>query len=197
MIDVFIDMDSTMNDFAKGYVNYFNHLYKTNHKLRKKNLTRYEISKSIPGISESEAITTRAAIFSFPGFWFDLPIYPNVATTVEWISENFNTYVLTAPWIDYRDCVKEKYLWIEEHLPFIPLNKVIFCHDKHLIHRNSILIDDHANNIGKFQGHTLKYSYPYNENVASNWAAGNWKKVLKVMKSIKKDVDKNGQITKY
>jgi len=162
MIDVFIDMDSTMNDFAKGYVNYFNHLYKTNHKLRKKNLTRYEISKSIPGISESEAITTRAAIFSFPGFWFDLPIYPNVATTVEWISENFNTYVLTAPWIDYRDCVKEKYLWIEEHLPFIPLNKVT-----------------------------------YNKNVASNWAAGNWKKVLKVMKSIKKDVDKNGQITKY
>jgi len=184
-MDVFIDMDSTMNNFASGYINYYNKRFGTNVSLTKTHLTNYEISKCIPGLPEDEAVRARNDIFGTPNFWIDLPIYPGVREAVEWISNNFNTYILTAPWIPYKDCAKEKYIWIENHLPFFPLDKVIFCHDKHLINKDSLLIDDHVKHIEGFKGKTLKINYPYNNVAAATYDADDWFEILKVMKSIK------------
>lgn len=196
MVDVFIDMDSTMNDFATGYVNYYNKLYGTSHKLSRKDLIQYEISKCIPDLTDDEAFDSRERIFGTPGFWVDLPIYPNASQVIEWINSNFNTYILTAPWVNtYGICIPEKYEWVQKHLPFFPLNKVIFMHDKHLIHPDSVLIDDHAKNLGRWRGKTIKYVYPYNKNSLSHFEADSWNKVGRLMKGIKKDLEKHGRIT--
>lgn len=186
MIDVFVDMDSTMNDFAAGYIKYFNRIYGTKHKLSRKDLFRYEISKCIPGLNDDKALEAKFNIFSTPGFWVDIPIYPGVKKTMKWMNDNLNTYILTAPWFDYEDCVKEKYRWIKHHLPFFPLDKVIFCHDKHVIHNNSILIDDNVKNLHAFKGKVLKINYPYNSDATVDYAAKTWGQVLTVMKYIKK-----------
>lgn len=181
MTDIFIDMDSTMNDFTAGYVSYYNSLYGTKHVLNNKDLLIYEISKCIPGLSDESAMRARDEIFSTPGFWYDLPIYPDVKEAVDWLYNNFNTYILTAPWIPYKDCPKEKYMWIEKHLPFFPLENVIFCHDKHLIHENSLLIDDNPKHLTTFNGKTLKINYPFNKNVLTHYEADNWKGILSVI----------------
>ncbi len=183
--DVFVDMDSTMNNFAEGYINYFNKLYGTNHKIRHNDLVQYEISKCIPGLKEEDAVNARAEIFSTPGFWVDIPIYPNVTETMKWMTENMSVYILTAPWVKNKQCAVEKYEWIEKHLSFFPLDKVIFCHDKHMIHKNSLLIDDYPKNIGRFQGKTMKYMYPFNEMTPANYEVRNWKHILRTMKKIK------------
>jgi 5'(3')-deoxyribonucleotidase len=195
-MDIFVDMDSTMNNFTEGYVNYYNKLHGTSHKIKTKDLVTYEISKCIPGISEEEAVAARTKIFSTPGFWVDIPPYDNMVKTMEWINDNFTTYILTAPWINYDGCVAEKYEWMRKHLPFIPLDRVIFSHNKQVIHSNSLLIDDYPKNLGTFQGRTMKYLYPFNKGAMSNFEAKDWKQVGKLMKGIKKDVDKNGKITK-
>jgi 5'-nucleotidase len=177
-------------------LNYYNKMYNANIKLRKKDLFRYEISKCIPGLEDDEAEKRRNIIFSTPGYWTDLPIYPNAAKVVEWIYQNFNTYILTAPWVDYRDCVPEKYDWIKNHLPFFNLQKVIFCHDKHIIHDQGILIDDNVKHINMFQGKTVRYAYPYNAQAMSTHSADNWNQVLSIMKKMKKELDKNGRFTR-
>lgn len=196
-MDVFVDVDNTLNNFTVGYTNYYNKIYGTNHIIKPKDLVQYEISKCIPGLSEEDVVETRSKIFSTPGFWVNIPIYNNAASALKWISENFSTYILTTPWLEYKDCVREKYEWIEKHLPFFPLNRVIFSHAKHLIHSNSLLIDDYPKNIGRFQGKTMKYLYPFNQHTMSNFEAKNWKQVLRLMKKIKKDVDVHGRITRF
>jgi len=181
-MDIFIDMDSTMNDFALGYVSYYNALYGTKHVLSNKNLLTYEISKCIPNLKEEEAIKARNEIFSTSNFWLDLPIYPNVVEAVEYMYNNFNTYILTAPWVMYKDCPKEKYEWVETYLPFFPLENVIFCHDKHLIHENSLLIDDNPKCLTSFSGKTLKINYPFNKDVITHYDANNWEGILSIVK---------------
>jgi len=196
-MDIFIDLDSTTNDFTKGYVSYYNKLYNKNVKLKKKDLLRYEISKTVHPSNEKEAEDIRSRIFSIPEFWTDLPLFPNAASSIEWIFDSFNTYIITAPWIPYKDCLKMKWEWIENNLPFFPLNKVIFSNDKSIIHKNSILIDDHPKHLIGTKGHTLKMNYPFNEKTPSTWEANNWKQILSIMKKIKKDLNKNGRITRY
>lgn len=196
-MDVFVDMDSTMNNFTAGYVNYYNRLYNTDHVIKKKDLVQYEISKCIPGISEKQAVEARTRIFSTPGFWVDIPAYDNMTKTMKWINENFNTYILTAPWIAYKGCVGEKYEWMEKHLPFIPLDKVIFSHDKSVIHKNSLLIDDYPKNLGTFRGKTMKYLYPFNAKSMANFEVKDWKQVLREMKKIKRDLGRHGSITRW
>jgi len=181
-MDIFIDMDSTMNNFTDGYISYYNHLYGTKHTLTNNDLLVYEISKCIPGLSNESAIKARDEIFSTPGFWYDLPIYSGVQKAVEWMYNNFNTYILTAPWVLYKDCPKEKYQWIEKYLPFFPLENVIFCHDKHLIHENSLLIDDNPKYLTSFSGKTLKINYPFNKDVITHYDADDWESILSIVK---------------
>lgn len=196
MLDVFIDVDSTLNDFSEGYYAYYNKIYGTSHKFKKRNLTQYEISKSIPGITEQEAIDARTKIFSTPGFWLDIPIYPNAAKAVKWINNNFRVFILTAPWVDYLDCAKEKYLWIQKNLPFLPINRVILSNNKSVIHRDSILIDDHINNLYSFKGKTIKFNQPYNKQGMANFEAGSWNQVLSIMKKIKRELERSGHINR-
>lgn len=195
-MDIFIDLDSTTNDFTTGYVNYYNKLYNKKVKLRKKDLYKYEISKVVHPHDDKEAEAIRSKIFSIPEFWTDLPLFPDAAASIEWIFNNFNTYIITAPWIHYEDCLKMKWIWIKEQLPFFPLNKVIFSNDKSIIHKDSILIDDNSKHLIKTKGKTIKMNYPFNKNTSSTWEANNWKQILRIMKRVKKDLN-NERIIKY
>lgn len=196
-MDIFIDIDSTISDFTAGYLKYYNKLYNKNVKLRKKDLIRYEISKTVHPSDEKEAEDIRSEIFAIPEFWEDLPLFPNAVETVEWIYNNFNTYLITAPWLPYKDCIRKKQEWVETNLPFFPLNKVIFTNDKSIIHSNSILIDDYEKHLLDTRGKTIKMKYPFNKDTPSTWEADNWKQILRIIKNVKKDLNKYGRIFKY
>lgn len=70
----------------------------------------------------------------------------------------FETYILTAPSIYNPMCYMEKRLWVEDHLGFEVLEKLIISPDKSLF-IGDYLIDDRATGNGqdKFQGKHLHF----------------------------------------
>lgn len=183
MYDVFIDMDATLNDFTKGYIKYYNRLFNEDVTLKDEDLFEYRISNCVPGVDESISIERRNRIFETPGYWFDIPIKEGAFWAVDWIYKNFNTYILSAPWVDSETCVWEKMQWIKKHLPFFDLNKVVFSSHKHIIHKDSILFDDKPQNLEEFRGKKIAFHYRFNESTKVDGRIHHWDEAQDVLEA--------------
>ena len=87
---------------------------------------------------------------SMPGFFRNLSPILSAIETVQWLasSEKLDIYILSAPSIKNPLCYTEKRLWVEAHLGFDFVNRLILSPHKHL-NKGDFLIDD--NRIGKGQ----------------------------------------------
>jgi len=181
---IFVDMDSTLNDFTTGYVAYYNKLYNKDVALENKDLLRYEISKALPGVSDKEAFEIRENIFSTNGFWKDIPIMKNAVNIMKELYDNYNVYIVTAPWKSSLNCYNEKIEWIAKHMPWFDLDKVIYCRDKHLL-RGDIIIDDNPHYITNHRcDWAIAPRYPFNINLPAFYF-NEWKEVPGIVKEIK------------
>src|SRR5680860_833592 len=63
---------------------------------------------------------------------------------VNWLCDNFDTWVLTSPSVENVLCYTEKVIWVKENFPDLDLHKqVIISPDKSCVgNKNDILIDD-------------------------------------------------------
>jgi len=73
-------------------------------------------------------------------------------------SNNYEPYILTAPSERNPLSYTEKRLWIEKHLGFDFVERLIICSDKSLL-RGDILIDDHISGKGQenFAGQLIHF----------------------------------------
>ena len=180
---IFVDMDSTLNDFTKGYVDYYNKLYNKNVKLKNKDLVKYEISKALPNVSDDDALVIRQDIFSTPGFWLDIPAMENAIVTMKHLYDNHEVYIVTAPWKTSLNCYNEKIQWIQRYMPWFDLDKVIYCRDKHLL-RGDIIIDDNPHYL---KTHNCDFAiaprYPFNSELPTFYF-DNWNEVENIVNEI-------------
>lgn len=183
MYKVFLDMDSTLNEFTEGYINYYNRIYREKIVLKNEDLWQYEISKCIPNLTSEEAEKRKRAIFKVPGYWQNIPIKEGAITAVRWIYDNFDTYILTAPWLDNLDCVKEKIAWIQKYFPFFEVDKIVFSAHKNIIHPQSILVDDKPSNLEEFLGKTIAFDYPFNKDINVDGRITHWREIKDVLKA--------------
>lgn len=191
---IFVDMDSTLNDFTKGYVDYYNRMFDKNISIERDDLKQYEISKAIHALTDDDAIETRQQIFSEPGFWFDIPAQENAVDTMKKLQVmGHELYILTAPWKQSINCYTEKIQWIEKHLPWFDLDKVIYCRDKYLIH-GDVIIDD---NPSYLTHHSCEWAvaprYPFNENLPAFYF-DNWSEVPQIINEIDKIKNRYGRV---
>lgn len=76
------------------------------------------------------------------GFIRNLPeISGGVSAVNEIAGFGHNVFICTAPLLKYKNCVPEKYQWVEEHLGEKWVERLILTRDKTMI-RGDILIDD-------------------------------------------------------
>lgn len=83
-------------------------------------------------------------------------------------SDKYEPYILTAPSVKNPLCYTEKRVWVDKHLGFDMVNRLIISPDKSLL-KGSYLIDDNdtSNFQSKFEGELLHFGtsqYP-------NWLA--------------------------
>ncbi len=73
----------------------------------------------------------------------------------------FEVYILTAPSVHNPLCYTEKRLWVEDHLGFDMINRLIISPNKGL-NLGDYLIDDHDTGRGQenFNGQLLKFGSP-------------------------------------
>lgn len=126
---VFIDMDNVLVDFQSG----------------------------IDRISEEEREKYAGDLDDVPGIFSLMDPMEGAIEAYEWISKNFDTYILsTAPW-DNPSAWHDKLLWVKKHLPELAYKRLILSHNKHLA-KGDFLIDDRtANGAGEFSGKHIHF----------------------------------------
>lgn len=73
--------------------------------------------------------------------------------------EHYKVYILTAPSLYNPPCYSEKRLWVEGHLGFQWVERLIIANDKSLL-KGDYLVDDHIEGRGqeKFEGELIHFS---------------------------------------
>jgi len=95
----------------------------------------------------------------------------------EWLSENFDTYILsTAPW-DNPSAWQDKLLWVKKYLPKVVWKRLILSHHKNLLQGDYIIDDRDARGVNKFQGKHIYFA-------KKGAGFDNWKAVIAYLKNL-------------
>ncbi len=95
-----------------------------------------------------------------PGFSRDIPIMTGARVVLEELSARFNVVIATSA-MDHPVSLYDRYLWLQEQLPFISDRNYIFCGSKRHL-RADYLIDDNPRNLDLFTGTGILFDAHHN-----------------------------------
>ncbi len=122
------------------------------------------------------------AVYTAEGFFRGLPpIEGAVQAVKEMVAEGIDVRICTYPIQAYRNCVKEKYEWVERHLGAEFTSRMILTRDKTII-AGDALIDDNPDISGSCtpSWRHIVFDQPYNRSMEGprlkSWA--NWREAI-------------------
>jgi 5'-nucleotidase len=135
---VLLDQDNVVADLETGFRQAWVNLHPEIPPVTEADRKSFQVREDYP----SDLRPAVDAILQSPGFYRNLPLMRGAAEAVtDLMSEGFDVYICTSPLVQYRNCVLEKYEWVEEHLGSAFTERVILTRDKTLV-RGDVLIDD-------------------------------------------------------
>lgn len=175
---ILVDMDGVITDFERGFLSKWRELHRDKPFISLERRNTFYIHEQYPQ-SYKELIRQ---IYHAPNFYRSLPPIPGAAEALkEMASQDIEAFICSSPLSDYRNCVLEKYEWVEAHLGADWTQRVILTKNKTVV-CGDILIDDNPG-IGKSGFATWEhviFDQPYNRGQPDkrrlNWR--NWKTVL-------------------
>ena len=118
-------------------------------------------------------------IYCAAGFYENLPVVEGaVEAVMEMLEHGYDIRICTSPMKNYRNCVLEKYEWIDRHFGPDLTRRTILTRDKAIIH-GDVLIDDspapsQIGNRTPAWEHVV-YDAPYNRQVDGRRRIKNWR----------------------
>ncbi|WP_116126408.1 5' nucleotidase, NT5C type [Lewinella sp. IMCC34183] len=95
-----------------------------------------------------------------PGFFRDLPVMKDAREVVEELYGKYEVYIVTAA-TEFKHSFTDKWEWLEEHMPFVHWERIVFCGDKSIVH-GDYMIDDKVSNLATFNGQGLLFTASHN-----------------------------------
>ena len=174
-----IDMDGVVADFELGFLQAFRSKYPSEPYIPIPERTVFKIKDQYP----EELKPKVRSIIEAPGFYRNLPMIKGSKSTImEMYDMGLNFYFCSSPLSKYKNCVLEKYEWIEEQFGSNFTDKIILTRDKTVV-QGDLLIDDKPEITGALEEPSwehILYISPYNKNVEGkrrlSWE--NWKEIL-------------------
>lgn len=146
-----IDLDVTLNNLNHVWVSRYNKDYNDNLEYFKEwkveNCVKKECGKKIFDYLKE------------PGFFYNLDIQPNAKEVVNFLSEKYELFIVTA--YQPETCL-DKANWVEKYGLNIKRENIIFINNKGLL-KLDYLIDDGIHNFESFTGKGLLFSDRQNE----------------------------------
>ncbi len=137
-LTILVDMDGVLADFDGRFMHLWAEKYPNRPQLDQSRRTSFKIVDEFSSEDQDDI----RAIFSARGFFRELPV---ILGAVEGIRDmqagGMDVWICTSPLNEYRNCVLEKFEWIEEHLGPSWVSRLILAKNKALI-RGDYLIDD-------------------------------------------------------
>jgi 5'-nucleotidase len=175
---ILIDMDDVLADFDGEFYRRWNKVYPNKHITPPNERKCFYLTDESP----KEYTELIKGIYTVSGFVKSLPEIPGSIEAVNEISSmGYTIFICTTPLNAYKNCVIEKYEWIEEHLGYEWTKKLILTKDKTVV-RGDILIDDKPEITGAVKPvwEHIVFDKPYNKhtNHTKRMTWKNWKSVL-------------------
>lgn len=118
---------------------------------------------------------TAIKFLDHPDYFRDIPVMENAIEVMRELHEKYELFITTAA-TQFRHSFAPKYDWLEEHLPFIDWQHMVFCGSKSIINAD-IMIDDHTFNLDNFEGEGLLFTQYHNVNKTGYKRVNNWLEV--------------------
>lgn len=158
---ILVDQDGVLADFEQGV----HHLWqqKFGECLPLKGVrTHFYLADDLPDLKNE-----LYQIYSEVGFFEHLPPMDGAIEALNWLVDHgYDVRICTAPINAYRNCVAEKFMWVERHLGLDWTKRMILTKDKTWV-RGDVLIDDKPYVTGSLPAlwtHWL-YDQPYNRQI--------------------------------
>jgi len=159
-----VDLDSTVNDMHRAWLALYNRRYGDD--LTIADLTHWDMTRYVKPECDARVYD----LFGHVGFFLDLPELDGAVDALRELHEAGHLlYVMSDC---FHDCAAaEKRVWCREHLPFIPMDRVVMGAPKHLL-RADFLVDDSPGQVRRYREAwgavplTCSIAYPYNVCVA-------------------------------
>jgi 5'(3')-deoxyribonucleotidase len=153
---IYLDMDETLVNLVDPWLDILNE--KSGHNFSRDQVGAYAVEDNFSDRLSSEEIFEP---FNTEGFWSSLPPFPGALEFVQTLYEADHTiYIATIPALG-SVCHHEKEYWVQQYLPFIGREHLIFCHHKYLL-RGDALLDDNPKYLAHFRGKRLLFDKPWN-----------------------------------
>ncbi len=135
---ILVDMDDVLADFDGEFYKRWREIHPEKFHIPLDRRKNFYIKEEYP----EDLIPLVTEIYYSEGFIKSLPEIPGGIQAVKKLKEKgHEIFICTSPLMQYKNCVREKYEWIEEHLGYDWTLKLILTRDKTLV-KGDILIDD-------------------------------------------------------
>ena len=139
-------------------------------------LTRDQIhGKQIRDAIPSDRSKAVEACLDEPGFSRDIPIMPGARAVLEELATRFDILIATSA-MDHPVSLYDRYLWLQEFLPFLSDRNYMFCGSKRYI-RADYLVDDSPRNLDLFAGTGILFHAHHNIHESRFPRMRNWEEV--------------------
>jgi 5'(3')-deoxyribonucleotidase len=115
------------------------------------------------------------AYFRADDFFRDLPVMPDAQRVLERLQSRYDVFIATAA-MEVPTSFTAKFLWLEEHFPFIAPSHIVFCGDKSILCAD-YLIDDNPRQLDLFRGEGILYTAPANVGINTYRRVDHWRDV--------------------
>jgi len=105
-------------------------------------------------------------------FFAVLGVMPHAQRVLKRLQNQYDVFIATAA-MEVPSSFNAKYKWLQEHFPFIPASRIVFCGDKSIL-RGDFLIDDNPRQLRLFRGEGVLFSSPANALVTEFRRVSDW-----------------------
>jgi len=177
---ILIDMDGVLSDFDGAFLNCWRELHPEKFFIPIEERTTFYVKEQYP----DELKPLVSEIVWKPNFFRDMPpVNGGKEALTEMEKMGFEVFICTSPLSTYRNCVLEKFEWVEKHLGAKWVNRIILTKDKTLV-KADYIIDDKPEITGVENTPSwehILYDCPYNRGINKRritWK--NWKSILEL-----------------
>tara|TARA_Y100000996_G_C22013492_1_gene433734 strand:+ start:35 stop:481 length:447 start_codon:yes stop_codon:yes gene_type:complete len=95
--------------------------------------------------------------YNAPGFFSALKPIEGAIDSFKYLSQHYDTYILTAaPW-DNPTAANDKIEWVKKYLPGYAYKRIIISHNKNLCRGDYIIDDNTRNGVSDFKGEHIHF----------------------------------------
>jgi 5'-nucleotidase len=157
---VLVDMDGVLADFERGFLTKWRARYPDKLSIPIAERTDFYILDQYP----SAFSPLIKEIMYEPGFIRELRPIPGAIEAMEaMVAAGIEVFICSSPFTRYEHCVEEKYAWVDAHLGFTWVPRIILAKDKTLIN-GDVLIDDRpvVDGVAEPSWEHVVFDQPYN-----------------------------------